>query len=78
MKKEKFPEEYDILEDFGSFGMASKQMVVICLDNIHFSLFFNPLLIAQESYPCGKKFSLQQKGKWLVFLMVFSETQTRR
>lgn len=39
VKKEKFPEEYDILEDFGSFGMASKQMVVICLDNIHFSLF---------------------------------------
>lgn len=39
VKKEKFPEEYDFLEDCGSFGMASKQMVVICLDNIHFSLF---------------------------------------
>lgn len=40
-KKEKFPEENDLLEDFGSFGMASKQMAVICLDYIHFSLFFN-------------------------------------
>lgn len=62
-KKEKFPEENDLLEDFGSFGMASKQMAVICLDYIHFSLFFNPLLIAQESLSMWKEISSAAKRK---------------
>lgn len=62
-KKKRFPEENDLLEDFGSFGMASKQMAVICLDYIHFSLFFNPLLIAQESLSMWKEISSAAKRK---------------